>query len=390
MAAAARPAFVRSGSPSVARALPSSARGARRRRARARAPDAAAGPALEPPLSPRWVFPVAGGSAVLPAAGTGAPRGVVHFVGGAAVGASPQLVYALLLEELSAAGFAVVATPYDLTFRHAECAGRVAAALPPAIGALSELSAGGIAADTPVFGVGHSNGALLQLLMGATAEAGGREPYDAVVLMSFNNRQVADAIPVLPEGVLPPEVASTLAAARGTPLEGVFAAFAESARGSLPPPLAPLGEAAAPALAQFDSLAGELADGADDFVPVPQESRRIIEEGYAVEDTLVVSFKDDNLDDSESIIGALRARGGRVRALTLPGWHGAPCAPGGAGAGTSAPDASLAAAHTTAFLADAALRIARKRDSAASTEDDDAVAADDATTDEDVPDAPEQ
>lgn len=40
------------------------------------------------------------------------PRGLVHFLGGAFVGATPHLVYPLLIEELAAAGYTTVATPY--------------------------------------------------------------------------------------------------------------------------------------------------------------------------------------------------------------------------------------------------------------------------------------
>jgi hypothetical protein len=61
-------------------------------------------------LERAWVlFPPAGA----------APRGVVHFCGGAFAGASPQLTYRLLLETLCSKGsFVIVATPYVTTFDH--------------------------------------------------------------------------------------------------------------------------------------------------------------------------------------------------------------------------------------------------------------------------------
>ena len=37
-------------------------------------------------------------------------------------GAAPQLAYALLIQLLAEAGFLVVATPFKVTFFHAECA----------------------------------------------------------------------------------------------------------------------------------------------------------------------------------------------------------------------------------------------------------------------------
>jgi hypothetical protein len=55
-----------------------------------------------------------------------APRGVVHFCGGAFAGASPQLTYRLLLETLCAKGsFVIVATPYVTTFDHLRVADEV-------------------------------------------------------------------------------------------------------------------------------------------------------------------------------------------------------------------------------------------------------------------------
>jgi len=53
-----------------------------------------------------------GGSGVKPAP----PLGVIHFLGGAFVGAAPHLTYRYLLESLAEAGYVVVATPYRLDF----------------------------------------------------------------------------------------------------------------------------------------------------------------------------------------------------------------------------------------------------------------------------------
>lgn len=46
------------------------------------------------------------------------PRALIHFLGGALLGAAPQLTYRYLLERLSSHGFLVVATPYQLSFDH--------------------------------------------------------------------------------------------------------------------------------------------------------------------------------------------------------------------------------------------------------------------------------
>ena len=292
---------------------------------------------------------------------------MVHFLGGAAVGAAPQLTYGFLLEELAAAGFAIVATPYALTFEHLECARRVAAEREAALAEAGDAFTGG--QRTPLFGLGHSNGALLQLLMGSMGgdqdqQSGGGEEQgepegvdrvcSAVCLCSFNNRVVADAIPVLPEGKLPTEAAEALAQTRGTPLEGVFREAGAAARAALP---GGVGGAAADTVAQFDALLfGELADGAQDFTPSPAESRAMVARAYAPRRTLLVSFDGDSLDDSPQIAEVLRGRpGANVRQLMLPGWHGEPCGfVGTDGAEDGLRGVRRTAANVATFFADAA------------------------------------
>lgn len=45
-----------------------------------------------------------------------APKALLHFLGGAFVGAAPHLTYNYLLSGLAEMGFLVVATPYPLDF----------------------------------------------------------------------------------------------------------------------------------------------------------------------------------------------------------------------------------------------------------------------------------
>lgn len=53
-----------------------------------------------------------------PPSNKGKPRALIHFLGGALLGAAPQLTYRYLLERLSSKGYLVVATPYQLSFDH--------------------------------------------------------------------------------------------------------------------------------------------------------------------------------------------------------------------------------------------------------------------------------
>eukprot|EP00537_Pseudo-nitzschia_pungens_P003257 CAMPEP_0172361620 /NCGR_PEP_ID=MMETSP1060-20121228/5430_1 /TAXON_ID=37318 /ORGANISM="Pseudo-nitzschia pungens, Strain cf. cingulata" /LENGTH=568 /DNA_ID=CAMNT_0013083943 /DNA_START=263 /DNA_END=1969 /DNA_ORIENTATION=+ len=123
------------------------------------------------------------------------PRAVVHFLGGALVGKAPHITYRYLLEKLAAEGFLIVATPYNLSFDHlATCDDvltkfeAVAPTLAKQYGAL------------PVVGIGHSCGALLQVLISSLFPD---TPRAANALLSFNNKPVSDAVPFFEEFFAP-------------------------------------------------------------------------------------------------------------------------------------------------------------------------------------------
>ena len=164
----------------------------------------------------------------------GRATSVVHFLGGAFVGAAPQLTYRLLLESLAARGIMVrpqthnteiclfveylnskhytafehcppanvvsvqiIATPFSTNFNHLRIADEIhykwdRCIHNPVIAA--EIK------DLPVYGVGHSMGSLQHLLISAryasTSRAGN-------ILMSFNNKPATDAIPFFSPFIAP-------------------------------------------------------------------------------------------------------------------------------------------------------------------------------------------
>jgi hypothetical protein len=144
------------------------------------------------------------------------PKGIVHFVGGAFAGASPALGYGLLLSLLADGGYTVIATPFAVSFRHAEAAAKVSAAFRAAVEELDgggaggtgvgvglyswavrdeRAGAGGAGTPLPVHGVGHSLGSLL-LLLSCALSLPGTGDRASNVLLAFNNRPVGDAVPV--------------------------------------------------------------------------------------------------------------------------------------------------------------------------------------------------
>ena len=86
------------------------------------------------------------------------PKGIVHFLGGAFVGATPHIVYDALLSSLAKAGYLVVATSYVTDPNHRRIASQIASDFQTVLAALST------AQDLPIFGLGHSLGCKLHIL----------------------------------------------------------------------------------------------------------------------------------------------------------------------------------------------------------------------------------
>ena len=123
------------------------------------------------------------------------PRALIHFLGGAIVGAAPDISYRYMLETLADNGFLIVATPYQLSFDYISTCDdiiakfeKIAPDLARTFGAL------------PVIGVGHSCGALLQLLITSLFPD---TPRAANALISFNNKPAKEAVPFFEELVAP-------------------------------------------------------------------------------------------------------------------------------------------------------------------------------------------
>src|SRR4028119_1923299 len=120
------------------------------------------------------------------------PKGIVHFLGGAFVATAPQVTYRWLLEQLGHQGYVVIATPFVNTLDHTAIARDVLNRFETT---LDRLQATAILRKRylPIYGVGHSMGCKLHLLIGSlfSVERAGN------ILISFNNYAARDAIPLV-------------------------------------------------------------------------------------------------------------------------------------------------------------------------------------------------
>lgn len=297
-------------------------------------------------LAGRWEE--VGGNFLLrpPDHATNPPRAVLHFLGGAFVGAAPHLTYRYLLTGLAERGFLVVATPYNLSFDYTQVCDavlerfeRVAIPLAKEYGPL------------PVIGIGHSCGALLHVLITCLFPD---TPRAANALISFNNQKAQKAIPGFEELIVPlsvslmggiqdgmgsggwagvPTVTSSAmggggqnnplgeggALGPGTALrqslgrlrrnvEEVAEAYSAS---SLAPSvvrneLLPLFKQTLSIVDQLPPLLQSISDGTREFAPTPDDTREVCRRMYRARRTLLVQFENDSIDESESLLQVLQ------------------------------------------------------------------------------------
>ncbi|MBW4666997.1 MAG: DUF1350 family protein [Cyanomargarita calcarea GSE-NOS-MK-12-04C] len=194
------------------------------------------------------------------------PIGIIHFLGGAFVATAPHITYRWLLEQLAEKGYVVIATPFVNTLDHTAIAKSVLLKFERTLERLQDSSALR-KRYLPIYGVGHSMGCKLHLLIGslfAIDRAGN-------IFISFNNYTASDAIPLVE---------------------------------------------------QFNSALAMI-----EFTPSPLETNQLVKERYNVRRNLLVKFNNDTLDQSTSLTELLQERfPGMVTAQTLPGSHTTPLA----------------------------------------------------------------
>ena len=282
-----------------------------------------------------------------------APKAVVHFCGGAFVGASPQITYGLFLERLCArARVTIVATPFAIGFEHLRIADDAHLAFERALAALVAEDPASYA-DAPTFGVGHSMGSLLHAIVGARYRLDGPGRRVGNALMSFNNKPATDAVPLFAEVLAPGlrAVSPAITAATTNPASLASRSAAEYVFRS---PASPFYASAGvvrellPVLDQIEPVFMEVANGASEFVPSPGATRDLVRDHYRVPRTLLVRFDDDSIDETGDAEAAMRVaeeriaasaeadandapdsnpRASNVRVVNLPGDHVRPLRP---------------------------------------------------------------
>jgi len=247
------------------------------------------------------------------------PSFVVHFIGGIFVGAAPQVTYRYFLERLADKGALVIATPYPSGFDHFFIADQVQFKFDRCLRNLVEP-----VNDLPTFGVGHSLGSVIHLLIGSRYAV----QRSGNILMSFNNKEASLAIPLFSPVIVPmaQSFGPILSQLTSSPTIRFGAEAAIKQIENLGPPVV---KQLLPLIQQLPPLYMDLVKGREDFIPKPEETRRLIKSYYGISRNLLIKFEDDQIDET-SIIAQVLSSESAISSLldmsirSLPGDHGLP------------------------------------------------------------------
>lgn len=281
---------------------------------------------------------------------TGKPKAVVHFIGGAFIGAAPHIGYNSMLQNMARRGYCIVATPFDLGLDYLETAASIATKW-EGIETDLALDYGAI----PVIGVGHSAGALFHAILSSLFDD--VTPKAGNILVSFNNKPIKGAIPLYDEVVRPlarqgVEFESSLPADVLTRLEGlpesINAALVDSplTPRTVKTSILPVANEARRVVDQLRPLIKELGGVApqtdtaqsegteprparEEFYPPPDDIASAMQTMYGVGQTLVLKFTNDAIDESGTAFKCIaECQGGEgVSQVEIKGNHLTPLSP---------------------------------------------------------------
>ncbi|KAG8649479.1 uncharacterized protein LOC110621745 [Manihot esculenta] len=247
------------------------------------------------------------------------PKSVVHFVGGIFVGAAPQITYRLFLERLAEKGILVIATPYASGFDHFFIADEVQFKFDRCLRFLQDT-----VQDLPTFGIGHSLGSVIHLLIGSRYAV----QRNGNILMAFNNKEASSAIPLFSPVVVPmaQSIGPLLSQIASSPTVRLGAEMTLKQIQNLTPPIM---KQVLPLVEQLPPLYTDLVNGREDFSPKPEETRRLVKSYYGISRNLLIKFKDDAIDETSTLAQVLSSEAAISSMLdmsirSLPGDHGLP------------------------------------------------------------------
>ncbi|TQD78200.1 hypothetical protein C1H46_036272 [Malus baccata] len=216
-------------------------------------------------------------------------------------------------------GILVIATPYASGFDHFFIADETQIKFDRCYRFLKET-----VQDLPTFGIGHSLGSVIHLLIGSRYAV----QRNGNVLMAFNNKEASSTIPLFSPVVVPVAqgLGPILAQIASSPTIRLGAEMTLKQFENLSPPIM---KQVLPLVEQLPPLYMDLVNGREDFAPKPEETRRLVKSYYGISRNLLVRFRDDMIDETSTLAQLLISNSAISSMLDmsirlLPGDHGLP------------------------------------------------------------------
>ncbi|KAI7752973.1 hypothetical protein M8C21_026714 [Ambrosia artemisiifolia] len=235
------------------------------------------------------------------------PKAIIKFLGGAFIGAVPEVTYSYLLGLLANEGYLIISVPYNVTFDHSQAAREVYERFHLCLNSIltSGLPDDGLLAselvDLPLYSVGHSNGALLQVLSGSYFSD---KLPKANAIISYNNRPATEAVPYFEQ--LGPLVSQLMPVVEASPVSSMAKGAADAWKALL--------DTAQAMTPDYDPEARVSLDKFVDQLPSVFNQ---------------VKFNVDAIDETDLLEETLRPRveaiGGTLEKVSLSGNHITPC-----------------------------------------------------------------
>ncbi|MEL6322011.1 MAG: DUF1350 family protein, partial [Cyanobacteria bacterium J06626_14] len=194
-------------------------------------------------------------------------RAIIHLLGGAFIAAAPHVTYRWILESLAEQGYLVVATPFINTFDHGAIARQALVSFEQALECIDNQMG---QRHLPIYGLGHSMGCKIHLLIGSLFE----EERAGNIFVSFNNYAARRSVPLLDQ------------------FSQISTAF-EDARRTLP---------------FLNQMTPVTLNPSMEFTPSPEETAELITKMYETQRNLLIKFMRDDIDQTYSLHDVLFRR----------------------------------------------------------------------------------
>ncbi|GKA28694.1 alpha/beta hydrolase fold protein, partial [Tanacetum coccineum] len=257
------------------------------------------------------------------------PKAIIKFLGGAFIGAVPEVTYGsvvlpvfilfplfYLLGLLANEGYLIISVPYNVTFDHSQAAREVFERFYSCLNSVLTygLPSDGLLAaelvDLPLYSVGHSNGALLQVLGG-----------------SYFSDKLPKLGPLVSQ--MMPMVEASHVSSMAKSVADAWKTLLDTAEAMTPDYDPETRVSLDKFFDQLPSVFNQVAQGISEFKPTPTENRECCKNSYNVPKTLLVKFNTDAIDETDLLEETLRPRveaiGGTLDIVSLSGNHITPC-----------------------------------------------------------------